>query len=159
LTNLQDTIDYNLLRRSTYGNPKYINFNNHRQITISSASDKPRTLDTETGCVKACDNETVITQVFANNDDLTKKNLDKTQNIDDGDKHSIILIGDSHIRGCADKIKENLTKIFEVIGFVNLGTNNSILSNNLNSSIQLTNKDIVVFWGELVILKKIPMLD
>jgi hypothetical protein len=127
-------IDYNLLRRSTYGNPKCIHFNNHRQITISSASDKPRTLDTGIGCVKACDNETVITQVFANNDNLTKTNFDKTQNIVDGDKHSIILIGDSHIRGCADKIKENLTKNFEVIGFVNPGTNNSILSNTVHHS-------------------------
>jgi hypothetical protein len=50
LTNFQDTIDYNFLR-STYGNPKYVNFNNHRQITIPVASDKPRTLDTGTGCV------------------------------------------------------------------------------------------------------------
>jgi hypothetical protein len=38
-----------------------------------------------------------------------------------GRKHKILIIGDSHARGCAAEIKANLSKEFEVQGFVNPG--------------------------------------
>ena len=38
-----------------------------------------------------------------------------------GRKHKIIIIGDSHARGCAAEIKANLDEGFEVQGFVNPG--------------------------------------
>jgi hypothetical protein len=38
---------------------------------------------------------------------------------------SVVLIGDSHSRGCTSKIKETLSKNFEVVDYVKPRANNS----------------------------------
>ena len=50
-------------------------------------------------------------------------------------KHRIIVIGDSHARGCAAEIKSNLDEDFMVQGFVNPGT-------GLNTIITSAKRDI-----------------
>jgi hypothetical protein len=63
-------------------------------------------------------------------------------------KHKIIVIGDSHARGCAAEIQLNLDEGFEVQGFVTPGTGVSTITTSANSDIQhLSKQDVVVVWG------------
>jgi len=58
-------------------------------------------------------------------------------------KHKIIVIGDSHARGCAPEIELNLDEGFEVQGFVNLGVNTIITS----AKIDIKHLSMVAVWG------------
>jgi len=40
----------------------------------------------------------------------------------DSEKHLLVIVGDSHTRGCASKIKDILNKNFNGTGFVNPGS-------------------------------------
>jgi hypothetical protein len=63
-------------------------------------------------------------------------------------KHKIIVIGDSHARGCAAEIKLNLDEGFEVQGFVTPGTGANTVTTSAKSDIQhLSKQDVVVVWG------------
>jgi len=63
-------------------------------------------------------------------------------------KHRIIVIGNSHARGCAAEIKSNLDEDFEVKGFLNPGTElNSIITSAKRDIQQLSKQDVVVVWG------------
>ena len=63
-------------------------------------------------------------------------------------KHRIIVIGDSHARGCAAEIKSNLDDDFEVQGFVNPGTGlNTIITCAKKDIQQLSKQDVAVVWG------------
>jgi hypothetical protein len=65
-----------------------------------------------------------------------------------GRKHKIIIIGDSHARGCAAEIKANLNEGFEVQGFVSPGAGLKTISSTAKNDIQkLSRKDVVVVWG------------
>jgi hypothetical protein len=60
----------------------------------------------------------------------------------------IIILGDSHARGCAQEAQHNLEHNFEVQGIVKPGADLEII---LNTSTKITEKltkeDIVVVWG------------
>lgn len=47
----------------------------------------------------------------------------------DSEKHLLVIVGDSHTRGCASKIKDILNKNFNGTGFVNPGSNTFTLAN------------------------------
>jgi len=62
-------------------------------------------------------------------------------------KHRIIVIGDSHARGCAAEIKSNLDETFEVRGFVNPGAGFSTIITSAKGDIQqLSKQDVLVVW-------------
>lgn len=48
----------------------------------------------------------------------------------DSEKHLLVIVGDSHTRGCASKIKDILNKNFNGTGFVNPGSNTFTLANS-----------------------------
>ena len=63
-------------------------------------------------------------------------------------KHRIVVIGDSHARGCAAEIKSNLDENFDVQGFVNPGAGLSAITTSAKRDIQqLSKQDVVVVWG------------
>jgi hypothetical protein len=64
-------------------------------------------------------------------------------------KHRIIVIGDSHARGCATEFKSNLDKNFDVQGFVYPGAAglSTIISSAKRDIQQLPKQDVVVVWG------------
>jgi hypothetical protein len=63
-------------------------------------------------------------------------------------KHTISLIGDSQVRDCAVKIKENLNKSFNVMGFVKPRADINILPSSVELMVKsLTHNDVIVFSG------------
>jgi hypothetical protein len=46
-------------------------------------------------------------------------------------------VGDSHARGCASKIKDMFYKNFNVIGFVNPGSNTFILADSAKQQLEI----------------------
>jgi hypothetical protein len=62
-------------------------------------------------------------------------------------QNKIIILGDSHARGCAQEVLHNLGRDFEVQGIMKPGANMEIIVNTSpNITRKLTKKDIVV-WG------------
>jgi hypothetical protein len=64
------------------------------------------------------------------------------------EKHSIVLLGDSHTTGCADKIKDHLNKNFSVTSSVKPGSDILTLTAFAKGAIEgLTKNDVLVFGG------------
>jgi hypothetical protein len=62
--------------------------------------------------------------------------------------HKVLIIGDSHARGCAAEVKRRLNSEYEVIGFANLGPKMKTIKQSATGKINhLTKEDIVVLWG------------
>ena len=78
----------------------------------------------ETGTSRA------IQQQIKNKGDYNKKSSNKKQN-------KIIILGDSHARGCAQELQHNLGRDFEVQGKVKPGANMEII---VNTSPKITRK-------------------
>jgi hypothetical protein len=49
--------------------------------------------------------------------------------------HTILIIGDSHIRGCANKIMDNFRKSYNVTGIVKPGADIATLSNSVTDTV------------------------
>jgi hypothetical protein len=63
-------------------------------------------------------------------------------------QHTVMVIGDSHARGCAAKLMEKLGKSFEVTGIVKPGTGLEVITSMEAEGIsKRTKKDVVVIWG------------
>jgi len=63
-------------------------------------------------------------------------------------RSKIIIIEDSHARGCAQEIRHNLEQEYEIQGNVKPGANLQTIVNTPTESFEkLTNKDVVVVWG------------
>ena len=61
-------------------------------------------------------------------------------------KRKIVLIGDSHARGCASKLQEKL-KEYKVTGYVIPGAEAAVLTRIAQQEIsELTEKDILIYW-------------
>jgi len=70
------------------------------------------------------------------------------KNDSDSEKHLLVIVGDSHRRRCASKIKDILNKNFKGIGFVNPGTNTLTLANSAADTFGNLIKNVVlVFLG------------
>lgn len=63
-------------------------------------------------------------------------------------RHRIIIIGDSHVRGCSDKLANSLGKAFSVIGITKPNANVSAIlhSTNLKND-KLSKRDVVIICG------------
>jgi hypothetical protein len=122
---------------------------------------KQKAQNTGLSSVKVPDKKSTMSHKLTNKNASTKSKCPTEQSEVNSVKRSVVLIGDSHSRGCASKIKENLPKNFEVIGYVKPRANNSFLTNTANNlTKQLKNNDIVIYWGEPVILTTmIPIMD
>jgi len=80
-------------------------------------------------------------QQLKTGDDYNKKTSNKKQN-------KIIILGDSHVRGCAQEVQHNLGHNFEVQGIVKPGANTEIIVNTSPKITgTLTKKEVVVVWG------------
>ena len=83
--------------------------------------------------------------------EMRNEDRDKTQkktNKQKEKKHRIIVIGDSHARGCAVEKKLNLDEDFEVQVFINPGIGlNTIITSAKKDIQQLSKQDVVVVWG------------
>jgi hypothetical protein len=72
----------------------------------------------------------------------------RTRGVPGKRKQKIIIIGDSHAKGCAATITHNLRRTFEVTGYVKTGMGLEEITNIARKEIdELTKKDMVVFWG------------
>jgi hypothetical protein len=62
--------------------------------------------------------------------------------------HKVVVIGDSHARGCAAELIEHVGKSCEVVGFVKPRTGLEVITETATKEIsKLTKKDVVVVWG------------
>jgi len=63
-------------------------------------------------------------------------------------QHTVIILGDSHARGCASEVSHLLNNDFEVLGFFNPGARMKHIKDTSRVKVhQLTKKDVVVLWG------------
>jgi len=63
-------------------------------------------------------------------------------------RNKIIILGDSHARGCASEVQHNLDHTFETQGTVKPGANlEEIVTPPTDTTTKLTKKDVVVIWG------------
>jgi hypothetical protein len=84
-------------------------------------------------CTKKSDTDTV----------LYNRNLCKKQ-----DEHEIWILGDSHTRSLAGRLRDILTDKFEIVGYSKPSSNIVALVLNTYQNIEnLTNKDVLIFMG------------
>jgi len=63
-------------------------------------------------------------------------------------QHKVLIVGDSHARGCAASVKNLLNNNFEVFGSINPGSGMKGIMDTARVKLQkLTKKDVVVLWG------------
>lgn len=63
-------------------------------------------------------------------------------------QHKVLVVGDSHARGCATEVNHLLKDDFEVIGFVNPGSVMKYIKDKSKVKLQqLYKEDVVVLWG------------
>jgi predicted phosphodiesterase len=59
--------------------------------------------------------------------------------------HKMLILGDSHDRGCASEVRNQLNNEYEVAGFINPGSEMKNIKESAKiKMVQLTNGDIVV---------------
>ncbi|PNF23918.1 hypothetical protein B7P43_G12843 [Cryptotermes secundus] len=62
--------------------------------------------------------------------------------------HRILIIGDSHGRGCADEMMHNLNSDFEVQGIIKPGADLATITGTAKREVKLlTKKDVIIIWG------------
>jgi RNase P/RNase MRP subunit p30 len=60
----------------------------------------------------------------------------------------MVILGDSHTRGCAAEVKQLLNNKFEVLGLVNSGSGMEFIKDTARVKLhQLKKNDVVVVWG------------
>ena len=60
----------------------------------------------------------------------------------------VIILGDSHARGCASEVKKVFNETFEVTGYVKPGSGSKIVTETASVEVQkLSKKDVVIVWG------------
>jgi hypothetical protein len=63
-------------------------------------------------------------------------------------QRKVILLEDSHVRGCSEKLADLLGNLFSVIGFTKPNANLSAVTDSLNLKAQkLMEKDVVIICG------------
>jgi hypothetical protein len=88
-----------------------------------------------------------------NSDDNVSYLVPKVSNEDESRR--VVIYGDSHTRGCASKVKDNLNKTFNVTGLVKPGSDIRTLTNSDKGAFHnLTKNDVIIFWGGTNDVKK-----
>jgi len=63
-------------------------------------------------------------------------------------QHKVIILGDSHARGCDSEVSHLLNNDFEVVGFINPEAGMKYIKDTSRVKLQqLTKKDVVVLWA------------
>ena len=63
-------------------------------------------------------------------------------------QHKVVILGDSHTRRCAARVKHLLNSDFEVFGSINAGAGMKNIKDTASMKVQqITRKDVVVLWG------------
>jgi len=63
--------------------------------------------------------------------------------------HKVLILGDSHARGCASEVKLQLNNEYNVYGFINPGSRMKDIKESAKMKMaQLRREDIVVLWGK-----------
>jgi hypothetical protein len=66
-------------------------------------------------------------------------------------KHRVVLIGDSHIKGCAENITNLLDKSYSVLGISKPNANLEAITSSINLETEkLAKKDIIIISGGTV---------
>ena len=85
--------------------------------------------------------------------------LEKNNKIEDVKKviivwkrHKVIIIGDSHVRGCVTEVSQNLGETFDISGFVMPGTGLEVITSTAKEEINIVIKDDVVVLGQVQML-------
>jgi hypothetical protein len=64
------------------------------------------------------------------------------------------MFGDSHTRGCAAEVKQQLTNDFEVFVFVIPGPGTKFVKDTARAKVQqLRKKDVVLWWALMILLE------
>jgi lysophospholipase L1-like esterase len=81
-------------------------------------------------------------------DKIKKNSKLRENNVNNNNLHNIIILCDSHVRGWAENMKDNLDENYSVTGIVNPGASITTLSESLkDTSSTLKKNDIIVFCG------------
>jgi len=76
---------------------------------------------------------------------VQQRRVPKTSN---KNRNKIVILGDSHARGCAREVQHNLDPTFEIQGTVKPGANlEGIATSPTDTTANPTKKDVVVIWG------------
>ena len=65
------------------------------------------------------------------------------------ERHKVIIIGDSHVRGCVTEVSQNLVETFDISGFVISGTRLEVIISMAKEEINIGTKDDVVLLAEV----------
>jgi hypothetical protein len=68
-------------------------------------------------------------------------------------KHKVSLTGDSHTKGCAEKLARHLRNSYEVTGYVKPNTGMEVITNSAREEIDhLTKDDVVIVCVKVQII-------
>jgi hypothetical protein len=94
---------------------------------------------------------------------MNKKNINHKfkRSAQQNQKRKIMIISNSHARGCASNMKHNLKDSYKTSGLMKPGASIDTLIASATADIEYsTNKDKVVFWEvQMMLAKIIPKVD
>jgi lysophospholipase L1-like esterase len=123
--------------RDVYETEKELTSIKNIQIVITSCTSPITNTDRRRNGTKPSKIITAPTSKYENNDG----------NQDGSHKVVIIIIGDSHTRGYASELSQNLNKQFRVTNYVKPNADVSILIDTAKKEVsKLTKNDILIFW-------------
>jgi hypothetical protein len=96
------------------------------------------------------DSDKIVETNIKNKEESFKKKLTDSAVSTSKNKgnHNILITGDSHVRACANKIKDNLHKSYNVTGIVKPGADIATLSNFVKYTVlPLGKNDVLIFGG------------
>jgi hypothetical protein len=77
-----------------------------------------------------------------------KHKMDRKNSVLEKKQHKVIILGDSHARGCAAEVSHLLNNGFELLRFVNPGSGLKYIKDTSRVKLQqLSQEDVVVLWG------------
>jgi hypothetical protein len=137
----------------TYSIPTIVNsviFTGHKNLP---ASEEESTYSSPTIVNGVTSTHTSVELVSSRNDKVIVSDSDASVNMlsklpSQRKEHKIMIIGDSHVRGCSVRVKNLLSNKFEVNGPVKPGTGTDVLTNSAKNDVRkLTKRDVILFWG------------
>ena len=79
---------------------------------------------------------------------IRKNKINHKKKVLERKQHKVLIVGDSHAKGCAASVKHLLNSNYEVFGSINPGSGMKGIKDMANVKLQqLTKKEVVVLWG------------